>query len=330
MVRSCSGRGETPRNNHDSEQVWRGFLAGGIGCWRVPDAAEGEPAASLVLAGRRCGCGHCDAKFLVAVAASVSFSGVDAQHSHAWARHCAGAAAVSRAQAEMLGYVAAILVVAALLFFFTKQGRTYRALGWAYVVFLAVIMVMHGKMYYVAPVYPMLFAAGAVWVESETKGKLWVWVKPALAVAIAAMAGIYAPTILPVLSVPNFLAYEHMTGLEPQKFEHQPEGVLPQIYADMFGWEEVAQQVGAYYKTLSPEEQRKTAIFANNYGDGGAIDFFGPRYGLPKAIGNHQNYWIWGPREYTGESIIVLGEGHERNMQEHCKSYSIIEQYVRN
>jgi hypothetical protein len=228
------------------------------------------------------------------------------------------------AQAQMLGYAAALLVPAALLFFFSKKGRPFRALGWAYLVFLAEMMALHGKMYYLAPVYPMLFAAGAVWVEGATQRRLWVWVKPALAVAIAAIAGIYAPTILPILSVPNFLAYEHKLGIEQQRFENQPQGVLPQLYADMFGWEEVAQRVAAYYRTLSPEEQRKTAIFANNYGDGGAIDFFGPRYGLPKAIGNHQNYWIWGPREYTGESLIVLGEGHERNMKEHCASYSII------
>jgi hypothetical protein len=206
------------------------------------------------------------------------------------------------AQAQMLGYAAALLVPAALLFFFSKQGRPVRALGWAYLIFLAEMMALRGKMYYLAPVYPMVFAAGAVWVEGATQRRFWVWAKPTLALAIAAIAGIYAPTILPILSVTNFLAYEHALGIEQQRFENQSQGALPQLYADMFGWEEVAQRVGAYYRTLSPEEQRKTAIFANNYGDGGAIDFYGPRYG----------------------SLIVLGEGHERNMQEHCASYSII------
>jgi hypothetical protein len=229
-----------------------------------------------------------------------------------------------KAQAEMLGYVSAILVLFALLFFFSERGRPFRALGWAYVIFLAEMIVLHGKMYYLAPVYPMLFAAGAVWVESATETRLWAWAKPALALGIAAIGGIYAPMAIPILSIPAFLAYEHKLGIEQQKFENQPEGVLPQIYADMFGWEEVAQTVGAYYRTLPPDEQRKTAIFANNYGDAGAIDFFGPRYGLPKSIGNHQNYWIWGPRQYTGESIIVLGDRDERNMQSRCASYSAI------
>jgi hypothetical protein len=229
-----------------------------------------------------------------------------------------------QAQAQMLGFVAALLIPFALLFFFSKRGRPYRTLGWAYLVFLAEMIFLHGKMYYVAPVYPMVFAAGAVWLDAVTQRKLWIWAKPALALGITAIAGVYAPTIIPLLSVPHFLAYEHKLGIEQQKFEHAKQGVLPQLFADMFGWDEMAQRVAAYYHTLSPEEQRHTAIFANNYGDAGAIDFFGPRYGLPKSIGGHQTYWIWGPRDYTGESMIVLGEGHEHNMQTKCASYSII------
>jgi len=229
-----------------------------------------------------------------------------------------------KAQAEMLGYVVAILVLFAVLFFFSKQGRQFRALGWAYLIFLLAMMILHGKMYYLAPVYPVMFAAGAVWMENATRHRIWAWARPALALAITAISAIYAPTVLPILSVPAFLAYENKMGIQQQKFENQPRGVLPQIYADMFGWQEVAQTVGTYFHTLSPDEQKKTAIFANNFGDGGAIDFFGPRFGLPKAIGNHQNYWIWGPRQFTGESIIVLGDGDERNMQTKCATYSTI------
>jgi len=229
-----------------------------------------------------------------------------------------------QAQAEMLGYVPAVLIVFALLFFFSKNGSRFRALGWAYLVFLAEMIVLHGKMYYVAPVYPMIFAAGAVWMESATERRQWTWVRPVLAIAILAVGGIYAPVSFPILSVPAFLSYERRMGIQQQKFENQRQGMLPQLYADMFGWPEIAQTVGVYYSTLSPEEQRKTAIFGSNFGDAGAIDHFGPQYGLPKAIGDHQNYWLWGPREYTGESLIVLGDADERDMQTKCASYSII------
>ncbi|MGH9605208.1 MAG: ArnT family glycosyltransferase [Terracidiphilus sp.] len=229
------------------------------------------------------------------------------------------------AQAQMLGYVAAILVLFALFFAFSKQGRSFRALGWAYLIFLAVMMALHGKMYYLTPVYPMMFAAGAVWIESATTKKIWLWAKPALAFAIAGVCAISLPLVLPILSVPHFLAWEHTIGIQPQRFEHGKQGVLPQIYADMFGWPQMVKQVAAFYRTLPPDVQRKTAIFGNDYGQAAAIDFFGPRYGLPKAIGGHQNYWIWGPRGYTaGDNMIVLGEGDPRNMQKYCSSYKVI------
>jgi hypothetical protein len=64
--------------------------------------------------------------------------------------------------------------------------------------------------------------------------------------------------------------------------------------------------VAGVYNSLPPEERAKTAILAHNYGGAGAIDFFGPRYGLPKSISPHQNYYYWGPRQYTGESLILL------------------------
>jgi 4-amino-4-deoxy-L-arabinose transferase-like glycosyltransferase len=66
------------------------------------------------------------------------------------------------AQTQMLGFVTAILVPFALLFFFSPRGRAYRSLAWANLAFLAEMMFLHGKMYYAAPVYPALFAAGSV------------------------------------------------------------------------------------------------------------------------------------------------------------------------
>lgn len=229
-----------------------------------------------------------------------------------------------KTQAEMLGYVSALLVVFALLFCFSRGGRLFRALGWAYLIFLAVMMALHAKMYYLVPVYPMMFAVGAVWLEGATAQKRWHWTRAALALAITAVSALYLPLALPILSVPSFLAYERDLGIQPPRFEHNQPGVLPQIYADMFGWQEMAERVAAFYHTLPPEVQRRTAIYAGNYGEGGAIDYFGPRYGLPAAIGGQQNYWIWGPRDYTGESLIIVGEADVRNMQSKCTSYAVV------
>jgi hypothetical protein len=152
----------------------------------------------------------------------------------------------------------------------------------------------------------MLFAAGAVGYETLSRSRMR-WSRPVYIGLIAAVTCLLAPLSVPVLSPESYIRYQRSIGFEPPKTENQRTGPLPQHFADEFGWEEMAREVGRVYNALPPDERARTAIFANGYGQGGAIDFFGPKYGLPKAIGNHQNYWLWGPREYTGERVIVLG-----------------------
>lgn len=86
---------------------------------------------------------------------------------------------------------------------------------------------------------------------------------------------------------------------------------MPQYYSDQFGWVEMTFAVARVYDALLPEEQRQTCIGASNYGEAGAIDFFGPKYGLPNAISAHQNYFLWGPRNCTGKVLILLGNRPE-------------------
>ena len=185
-------------------------------------------------------------------------------------------------------------------------GRRFLILGWIYALLLVAFIVLKVKNYYVAPAYPMLFAAGAVAFENVSREKL-KWTRPVYAAAIILITCLLAPLAVPVLSPENYVAYQKALGIAPLKAENQPTGPLPQHFADEFGWEEMARKVGEIYNALPPEQRAKTAIFANNYGEAGAIDFFGKKYGLPKSICNHQSYWLWGPRDYTGESVIVLG-----------------------
>ena len=190
--------------------------------------------------------------------------------------------------------------------FLGRDGSRYRILGWIYVLMLTAFIALKGKNYYLAAGYPMLLAAGAVAFENITRerGRRSRIVYVCLIVAATCLL---APMAAPILPVEAYVRYQKVIGLEPPKAENQPTGPLPQHFADEFGWEEMAREVGRVYDELPVEQRVATAVFANSYGQAGAIDFFGRRYGLPKAISNHQNYWYWGPREYTGESVIVLG-----------------------
>ena len=172
-----------------------------------------------------------------------------------------------------------------------------------YLAVLAVMMALKGKDYYLAPAYPMLFAAGGVFWEKLTERR---WLRVPLPAVLALTGVVAAPMALPVLSPENFLRYESALGFTPPKTEVGHIGKLPQHFGDRFGWEEMVAAVARVYHALPPAERAKAAIYAGNFGEAGAIDFFGPRYGLPKAICAHQTYFFWGPRNYTGEVMILL------------------------
>jgi len=210
-------------------------------------------------------------------------------------------------QAIMVNPILFPLWVGALVWLFaSRAGRQFQILGWIYLLVLVAFIVLKAKNYYVAPAYPMLFAAGAVAFENLSRQRM-KWARPIYIGAIVVVTCLLAPLSVPVLSPENYIAYQKALGIAPLKAENQPTCPLPQHFADEFGWEEMARKTGEVYNALPPEERARTAIFANGYGQAGAIDFFGSKYGLPKSICNHQNYWLWGPRDYTGEIVIVLG-----------------------
>jgi len=167
--------------------------------------------------------------------------------------------------------------------------------------------------------HAMLLAGGAVATEGALawlklgSGNLWQQIlKPACFIWLILGIALLLPRVLPVLSIDQYIRYQSYLPIEGAKTERSFIGAkLPQYYADEFNWPEMVEKVARIYHSLSPEEQARTAIFCHNYGDAGAIDFFGPRYGLPKAISGHQNYFLWGPRNYTGEIVILIGEKEE-------------------
>ena len=188
------------------------------------------------------------------------------------------------------------------------RGKVYRALGWAYLITLALLLLLDGRVYYLAPAYPMLFASGAVAIESWTERRGWGWLKPAYATVLVVGGLILAPFWLPLLPPQLYIRYANAVPLGQPAVETAATGSLPQLFADRFGWPEQVEAVAKAYQALPPEVQAKTAIWGHDYSQAGAVDFYGPALGLPKAIGGHLNYWYWGPRDYTGESVLTLGE----------------------
>ncbi len=213
-----------------------------------------------------------------------------------------------RQQIMMLNSASALVWVVGLAFLlFHSRAARYRALGIAYLVFLAMMMSLHGKDYYLAPIYPMLFAAGAAAWQIFTDARAsFRWTKIALPAIVFAIGAIAIPLNVPILPIETVVPYMQALKLTASHATTQDRGLLPQHFADEFGWPEMVAAVAQVYNSLPPGQRAKTGIFAGTYGDAGAVDFFGPSLGLPKSISPHQNYFLWGPRQYTGESLILL------------------------
>jgi hypothetical protein len=215
-----------------------------------------------------------------------------------------------------------------LFYLFARDAKSYRSFGWVFVITILFFMITHGKDYYLAPAYVMLFAAGTVATERllfrlSARPKLQMLLRPACFIWL--MLGVLPllPLVLPVLPIETFVRYQSRLPFEVSKTERSFIGeTLPQYYADEFPWPGMVATVARVYHSLTPEEQQRTAIFGSNYGQAAAIDFFGPQYGLPKAISGHQNYFLWGPRHYTGDIVILLG-GLEHEAREQFDSVTV-------
>jgi len=188
-----------------------------------------------------------------------------------------------------------------------KSGRNYAALGIAYLVVLVEMIVLHGKIYYLAPAYIVLLSAGAVCWERQVFSRAGAWLKPAVLAPLIISAIVAAPLAMPILPVAAAVKYTKFFGVQDVKVENVPLDSLPQLFGDMFGWLEQVQAISRAYHSLPPDEQSRAALLAYNYGEAGAIDYLGKHYGLPKAISGHNQYGYWGPRGATGDIVIAIG-----------------------
>jgi hypothetical protein len=210
---------------------------------------------------------------------------------------------------------------------FWPRLKPYRALGWCYLVCYAVFYGLHGKNYYLAPVYPMLLAAGAMVLESaldrssvdrsaldSKKGARprLQWLKPVIVLLLLANGAYLAPIVIPMLSPDHFLDYAKSLPFKLPVMEHaHARAALPQWYSDQFGWQEIVDETAVAWNRLAPDERKDCGIFAQDYGQAGAIDFLGRGAGLPASLSGHQTWFLWGPRGYSGNCLIVLDDRRE-------------------
>jgi 4-amino-4-deoxy-L-arabinose transferase-like glycosyltransferase len=185
----------------------------------------------------------------------------------------------------------------------SRRGRRFRTVGIVFLAAFAVMVFQRSKPYYLGPAFPPLLAAGAVAIEPWLASRRVL--RGALLTLWAAGGAALAPFVVPLLPVERFVAYQQALGIEPGTDERHEMGPLPQFFADRFGWREMAAEVARVYHSLPASERARTLIATGNYGEAGAINHFGPALGLPRAVSQHNSFYLWGPGDVAGVTTVI-------------------------
>ncbi len=191
---------------------------------------------------------------------------------------------------------------------FLKDGKSFRAFAWIYLTVIILLIILRGKHYYTIGLYSTLFVFGGLFIEQYLAGKLG-FLKYVLIIYILLVSIVALPISLPILKPEAFIKFYKSLGRE--KFHRWEDGEyhdLPQDYADMIGWEELSRIVGETYQKLSPEQQDRCVILANNYGEAGSVNFYGAKYGLTPVISFNDSYVFWAPENIDAETLIKIGD----------------------
>jgi len=209
-------------------------------------------------------------------------------------------------QVLMLNPLSAPIWLAGLYALFARQRvRNVRWYGIAYVVLSLLYLVLGAKVYYLAPMYPMLFAAGAPFLATQLARVRFAAL--AYPIVLGILGFVIAPEAFPLLPLPAFLQYERVLDLRGIKMEKHPVGRVPQHFADMLGWDTLVASLARANARLSPAERREAVVLTRDYGQASAVDFFGPKAGLPHAISGHNNYFLYGTRGASGNVVLAIG-----------------------
>lgn len=214
---------------------------------------------------------------------------------------------------QLLMNATSILIwLAGIVFFlFVRRGKPYRAFGVTYLAALTILLAMSGKDYYLLPAYPVLIAGGSFWIAQIPWLQKKQWAKGFLLFWIVSISLVILPYAVPILSVERSKTYfawmaEH-AGLDgPLRWEDGSKHSLPMDYADMMGWEEIAQSVAAVYHALPDSERQGCVIFGSGYVYASVVNYFREKYDLPTAVSFNGSYYLWGPGESAGNIVLTI------------------------
>jgi hypothetical protein len=206
---------------------------------------------------------------------------------------------------------------------FSPRLRKFQFMGFAFILIFIFLLIMNGKSYYLFGAYPMLFAAGAYGFERWIKARGYA-LRTAIVVFLTLPNLLFFPMALPVFSLDQTVAIFRFLHFTPT-WEDQKPHPLTQDYSDMLGWDEMTDKVAKAYNSLTPEQQKHTQIYADNYGEASAIHHLGKKYNLPKVACLNSSFTLWAPDSLNAHYIIYVddkGGGNVKKFESQIESYT--------
>jgi 4-amino-4-deoxy-L-arabinose transferase-like glycosyltransferase len=200
---------------------------------------------------------------------------------------------------------------------FSRNAKQYRFIGWAYFFVIVLLLIGRGKSYYSLGAYPILFAFGAYQLERLTAQRFKI-LRYAFVLIIGFLGYLFVPVMIPLFEPAKLAAFYEKRSLQKSgflKWEDLKDHPLPQDFADMLGWEEMTQKVANAYNTLDSNEKKNTILFCDNYGQAGAVNYYGRKYNLPQAYSDNASFLYWIPDSLKFDNVVLLTD--DKNEMQH-------------
>jgi hypothetical protein len=193
-----------------------------------------------------------------------------------------------------------------LLFF--SRGKQFRIIAWIYLTVITLFTITNGKDYYTLGTYPMLFAAGGVWLEQVAAAKKQ-WLRYAAVALILVLFFPLIPILSPIWKPEKLADYYKKTGFDKTgalRWEDLQDHPLPQDFADMLSWKELGDKVSKVYSSLPDSARNKTLIYCRNYALAGAVNYYGR--GLSQVTSDNASFLFWMPDNYSIKNLLFVGK----------------------
>ena len=228
----------------------------------------------------------------------------------------------------ILNLPAFFIWIAGLLFvLLDRRGKSYRLFFWAFCILMLILLLLHGKDYYGLVIYPVLFAFGSFYLESLTIQKIYVRI--AMIVIILCLSIVDLPMELPILAPPQlarFYKKYHYERFDILQWEDGKDHSLKQDFADMLGWQEIAQKTTAAFKSLPFGEKEKTLIYCSNYGICGAVNYYAPKESIPEPYSDNASFLIWMPKKMNFQNVLFIGHSFPAGWESGFSEIKILDQ----